>query len=221
MNGLTRQGPSDLVIKRPPLKDLTNETFTRLTVLEYLGFSKSSWRSYWKCLCTCGNIVAVRGSTLGHRTTPTESCGCLSAERASARQWQGCGDLSRHYWNHIKHHAFERNLPCNISIEEAWSLFVQQAGRCALSGLEITLGRYCPVGKIPHGKWPRLGTASLDRKDSAGGYVSGNVQWVHKEINRMKGTLSDAEFINMCGHVARKAMLDANQIPPWRPEAGL
>ena len=45
-------------------------------------------------------------------------------------------------------------------------------------------------------------TASLDRIDSSRGYVPENVQWVHKVINRMKGTLSDDEFKSWCRTVA-------------------
>lgn len=210
---VSRPGPSDLVIRHAPKFDLTDRTFGRLNVLVYLGFSKSSWRSYWRCLCACGRVVDVRGSAMTRPNQPTLSCGCLAAERASSRQWQGCGLLSRHYWNHIKHHAAERSVAFDLSIEDAWVLFEKQNGRCALSGLEIVFGRYRPKTRA-HGLHPRLGTASIDRKNSDGDYVIGNVQWVHKDINRMKGPLPDSAFIELC-------RLVANQHPPYRPEAGL
>ena len=41
-------------------------------------------------------------------------------------------------------------------------------------------------------------TASLDRIDSFGIYVPINLQWVHKEINRMKGQLSEIQLIEIC-----------------------
>ena len=41
-------------------------------------------------------------------------------------------------------------------------------------------------------------TASLDRIDSSKGYIKGNVQWVHKEFNKMKLDLLDKEFIDIC-----------------------
>jgi archaellum component FlaC len=41
-------------------------------------------------------------------------------------------------------------------------------------------------------------TASLDRVDSAKGYIKGNVQWVHKDINMMKQQYSQEYFIQMC-----------------------
>ena len=94
-----------------------------------------------------------------------------------------------------------------------WVLFQGQGGKCKISGLPIELGRYRPKSRA-QGKWPRLATASLDRVDSSRGYVLGNVQWVHKDINKMKGTFSQARLIELCQAVAA-------QHPPHRPEAGL
>lgn len=55
-------------------KDLTGQTFGRLTVIEYAGHSK------YKCRCSCGSgkeiIVASSDLKSGH----TSSCGCLSKE---------------------------------------------------------------------------------------------------------------------------------------------
>lgn len=44
---------------------------------------------------------------------------------------------------------------------------------------------------------------SIDRIDSNGVYEEGNVQWVDKRINMMKGTLSNEEFIELCTMVAK------------------
>ena len=38
-------------------------------------------------------------------------------------------------------------------------------------------------------------TASLDRIDSSKGYIKGNVQWVHKNINYMKQEMTNEEFL--------------------------
>jgi len=45
-------------------------------------------------------------------------------------------------------------------------------------------------------------TASVDRIDSSIGYVMGNIQWVHKDINKMKSDFSQELFIAWCGLVA-------------------
>ena len=48
-------------------------------------------------------------------------------------------------------------------------------------------------------------TASLDRIDSSKGYVIGNVQWVHKDINIMKNKFDNQYFIDMCKKIASGA----------------
>jgi hypothetical protein len=58
--------------------DLTGQRFGRLTVL---GLSEEKFGHnpiYWRCLCSCGKIVEVRGGSLtsGH----TVSCGCFQKE---------------------------------------------------------------------------------------------------------------------------------------------
>lgn len=82
---------------------------------------------------------------------------------------------------------------CTITVTHMRAVWT---GRCALSGLAITL----PIGgkNILHAKC----TASLDRIDSSIGYIPGNIQWVHKIFNRMKNNHSDARFIELCKIVA-------------------
>jgi hypothetical protein len=38
--------------------------------------------------------------------------------------------------------------------------------------------------------------------DSSKGYIEGNIQWVHKDINNMKWDFTQEEFINYCKLVA-------------------
>lgn len=56
-------------------KDLTNQVFDRLTVIEYYGTIRD--RGHWKCLCECGEetVVAANHLLSGH----TKSCGCLTS----------------------------------------------------------------------------------------------------------------------------------------------
>lgn len=59
----------------------------------------------------------------------------------------------------------------------------------------------------------RTRTASLDRIDSTKGYVEGNVQWIHKRLNIMKGKSTDVTFIKDCERVVRYALLKAINSP--------
>lgn len=108
-------------------------------------------------------------------------------------RWKGCGELSGAYWYALRFGANTRKIPFKISIEYAWELFQKQNCKCALSGVE--LGFWI---KNNTNEDKRVQTASLDRIDPKLGYVEGNVQWIHKELNRMKMKNQQYEFINWC-----------------------
>lgn len=63
------------------LKDLTGQTFGRLTVTGLNGF-RGSW-SYWDTRCDCGNTKVAKGALLVQGQT--RSCGCLASETTAAR----------------------------------------------------------------------------------------------------------------------------------------
>jgi hypothetical protein len=74
-------------------------------------------------------------------------------------------------------------------------LWETQQGRCALTGWSIGFN-----GRV------KGHTASLDRIDSSLGYIEGNLQWVHRNVNRAKNVSSQDDFVRMCqavvGHVS-------------------
>ncbi len=101
-------------------------------------------------------------------------------------------------WNGVITGARSRGLEVEIGKAYALALFRKQEGRCALSGLPIGFGRkgdWAPGRKVQ-------GTASLDRINSALGYVAGNVWWLHRDVNKMKMDLPSALFVEMCCRVA-------------------
>lgn len=165
-------------------KDLAGETYRLLTAVERIGTSNNGAK--WKCKCRCGNYTTITAGQWGR----TRSCGCISG--VDHKCWKGTasGTISGYVWCQIQCGAKTRNLPFTITIEYAEALFVEQNGKCALSGIQIVF-RSKGVKQ----------TASLDRKDSSQGYIPGNVQWVHKDVNFMKRTLSNADFINFCMRV--------------------
>lgn len=58
-------------------KELTNQTYGLLTVLEDTGKTDKNRNALWKCKCQCGNIIEVNATSL--LTGNTKSCGCLSS----------------------------------------------------------------------------------------------------------------------------------------------
>ena len=116
-----------------------------------------------------------------------KKCRCGTVHKTdfpSYREIPGCK------WASYQTGAKKRKLKFAVTLEYAWDLFIKQNRTCVLSGVPITFGK-------------RGNTASLDRIDSSKGYVEGNVQWVHSEINRMKGRLADKEFVEMCQRVVK------------------
>lgn len=78
-------------------------------------------------------------------------------------------------------------------------LLVGQNFKCAMSGVSIFTGKsskYCNVRAV---------TASVDRIDSMLGYTEGNIQWVHKDINRLKSDFDTGKFIDLCISVSEYA----------------
>lgn len=105
---------------------------------------------------------------------------------------KGCGELSGSYLYMIKFRAIRQGYDFNLTAEYLWNLYLSQNRQCALSGLDICF----PVIWSSTTKFSQ--TASLDRIDSSKGYVKGNVQWTHKDINKMKWDKSDCDFIGLC-----------------------
>jgi len=107
--------------------------------------------------------------------------------------WKGYGDLSGDHWRRIQQGASSRNLELHITIEDAWNVYLQQNGKCAISDVDITL-RGQEIG-ISSKQIHEKTTASLDRIDSSKGYTIDNIQWIHKDLNQMKSDRSMETFL--------------------------
>ena len=60
----------------PKAKDLLNQRFNNLVVIEKTNKRSSNGSVYWKCKCDCGNEIEVISSSL--ISNNTKSCGCLN-----------------------------------------------------------------------------------------------------------------------------------------------
>ena len=174
----------------PRAKDLTGRRFNFLTVI---GFDhRSKWREYhYKCQCDCGNTTVVKRSHL--LSGATKSCGCWQKEK----NWTGYEEISGSYWGGTQTRARVAAMEHTVTIEEAWQIFLGQDRRCTLSGVTLTFCRkFNNEGKDKQ-------TASLDRINSSKGYISGNVQWLHKTVNKMKLNMTDDEFVEWCRRIVK------------------
>ena len=145
--------------------------------------------SSWSVPCVaCGQARTIRRRQHAERLSrsPCKKCAVV----ASHPQGERFG-IRNSFFNKYRIGSRNRNIPWGVTQEYVASLRDLQGSKCALSGVPLTFTGN--LGDI---------TASLDRIDSDAGYVPGNVQWVHKAINMMKGTLSQAAFIAWCEAVA-------------------
>jgi len=173
---------------------LVGKTFGKYTVIELAGRNKYGTRQ-WRCRCTCGQERLLGTSALsGNGKWKASQCpACLRLEMEIHSRTL---EVPPRFWQRFLGQAARRGVRVSVSQEEALALFRQQAGRCALSGepLHFTQLRT---------NFSRYTTASLDRIDSGKPYETGNIQWVHKKVNMMKGSLGQQEFLGWCSRVAR------------------
>lgn len=68
----------------PGFKDLTGQTFGRLTVLSYAGKARAGGKNRWFAACACGAVSEAASTHL--ISGRTRSCGCLNTELRSQRK---------------------------------------------------------------------------------------------------------------------------------------
>lgn len=176
------------------LIDLTGQKFGVLEVL-YKAAANRTGSTQWYCRCECGAEKVISSDHLTRKKHSVKSCGCKKTKKGIENQaWRGCGDISGDWWySHIERERKQNTrarIKIEITKEYAWELFLKQDKKCALSGMDLKIGRGPAYN------------ASIDRIDSSKGYEEGNIQWVDKTINFMKRTYSQELFINMCKKVA-------------------
>lgn len=171
------------------------DVFGYKKIVEYCGADPKHRVSLWKYECTlCGKINGpVRTGTLTRkdREDSVPRC-CYDGSRVKGNanpRWLGYNDLPQSYFNQIRDGASKRSKEFAVTIEDMWAQWEIQDGRCAYTGRVLTLGY-------------KNTDASLDRKDNTKGYVVDNIQWVHKDINRMKNDMSEEAFLSLCRDVA-------------------
>jgi len=171
-------------------------------------------KKYFLCECKCGLQKEVQLTAM--KRQQSKRCSSCAGKQIVLpekfkKSWEGekCGELNKTLFSHIKSKALERDLEFNLSQQFLWDLLVQQNFKCKLSGIQIYIST-----KIKNGN-PDFNfiTASLDRIDSKKGYIKQNVQWVHKDINKMKMDFPNEYFIQMCVEISKNmaTLSQANQ----------
>lgn len=142
--------------------------------------NRERYRPHSYCKRCTREINAAR------RTEPRESTSLR------AKKWRE-GNWARNLFTSLSAGARSRGLHVLITTQTINDLWESQAGRCALTGLEMTR---------TYGMGPVQTNASVDRIDSFREYSLDNVQLVCVVVNRMKLALSVKDFRHYCQLVA-------------------
>lgn len=172
----------------PPLRFWTSDMDTLLGELYDKGLSN---KEIGKKINKKTTVIQARLYKIGLRRT---------SKRKRYKRHETYKLLSLSYFRSIKGGADSRNLQFCITPQDAYEMFIKQDGKCALSGCSIYLNPEYRKGHIQ--------TASLDRIDSTKGYLPNNIQWVHKDINKLKTNFGEKCFRSMCLAVAKTIELD-------------
>ncbi|NGX37611.1 MAG: hypothetical protein K1000chlam2_00768 [Chlamydiae bacterium] len=183
-------------------KDLSGQTFERLTVIEKDELKSVEFNSaYWSCECLCGAIVSVRqdGLTSGN----SKSCGCLQSDVAKGLKNNLIHGLSSTslYSIHsgVKQRCYNSNSPAykyygekGISMSPEWKASFESFYHWA-NEMGFQEGM------------------SIDRIDPNEGYTQENCQILSREHHYMKtlrdrgiATIIEGEQINL-HEVSQKA----------------
>ena len=113
------------------IKDLTNQRFGKLLVLEITS-ERRNRQVVWKCQCDCGNITYVVGQAL--RNGHTKSCGCGNYDSRNVIDITGevFGDLI----------VLERSIKKDASHSVFWKC------KCSCGNIETILGTDLRNNKI-------------------------------------------------------------------------
>lgn len=167
-------------------------TWTVVSEGEYIN---NQWR--YKVQCTCGNTRYMPASQIMKSNRYNTCLRCSLGKRLS--------NFRESFINNIKKSAFSRGKEFaeDVTPEYLYELLESQNFKCALTGDNLLpednsldhLRKELPL--------------SLDRIDSSRGYIRGNVQWVTKQVNLMKGVMTIEELLETCS----KILNHANQQP--------
>jgi len=154
-------------------------------------FSKNG-KKHVRVRCECGDEGERRLDHVKNlRTVSCKSCSC----KRTAQTYGTPDGLKKTYYGKIsgtklcsiRSGAMRRGIIFDVDPLLLSDMFT---GFCELTGWEIDL---------------EDGTASLDRIDSSQGYIANNIQWLHKDINRLKNNYSQKFFIEMCEAVVKNS----------------
>ena len=143
------------------------------------------------CPSCSSTVFHLRRNYCVHASLNKQPCKACSNKNNNPSGMVGFVRLS--WFNSFKASARMRGYIWEIEPDFIDTLYSLQDKKCCYSGI--------PIGWSESG-WEH--TSSIDRIDNEKGYTKNNVQLVHKEVNMMRGSLSDKRFKELCFLTANK-----------------
>lgn len=197
-------------MNRKHIPELGKQYGNFTVISEEIGRSNDQ-KILFKVKCSCGKEQFIRAYFLeSGRQSCCKSCSQRNAVYANpgrgnflGKEHEGIGNFTKTAYSYFKRNAKRRNISWSdeLTIEYLYDLLLKQNKKCALTGVHIDLTESRKSSNVNF----ELMTASIDRIDSKKGYEPNNIQWVHKDINRMKWAFSQNQFIEMCQLVVNHA----------------
>jgi hypothetical protein len=161
-------------------------------LVECCGFDRRIGYHLWKWKCPrCHRINGPTRISVIKMYPEAEGCqGCNIGENNVL--FSGYNEISGDLVSHYRGGARDRALPFAITAKYMSELWEQQNHRCALTGWELH------IDYQRRNRRRYTGTASLDRIDSSHGYVVGNNQWVHIDVQKSKFDFAQPRYLEIC-----------------------
>lgn len=183
------------------------EVYGNLTVCsEDIELSKDE-KIKFKVRCNCGKEFFVRAWFLkSGRQKFCRECSSRNSFWEAAKNNKrvgfcnlkhlGVGGFTKTTYSYFKRNASRRGIKWSdeLTIDYLWNLLLEQNFKCKYTNLPIQVTESRKNSNVDFEKM----TASLDRIDSGKPYEIGNVQWVHKDVNRMKWAFTEDRFLQLC-----------------------
>jgi hypothetical protein len=157
--------------KHGNMRDLTGQTFGRLTALEATP-ERRNGNVGWACRCECGKVVVVASGNL--RSGNTKSCGCLQGDTIATHGASRHGVRAREYrtWKAMFTRCYNPNA----------RYFSRYGGR----GIRIC-ERWRDYADFLADMGPCPPGYTLERINNDGNYEPGNVRWA-TQAEQMRNT---------------------------------
>lgn len=150
--------------------DLIGHKYAMLSVKGYSHRVAVTRRSYWVCLCDCGNETVVSGNAL--RRGNTKSCGCL-------RGWISDDRISKAALISLNERYYKMVARCENKSDAYWDCY---GGR----GIKVCSEWLGPNGRKTFIDWAVSNgfepTLTLDRVDVDGNYGPSNCRFVNWQV---------------------------------------